>query len=31
VTDPEGRLLAVYQDHGDGRVKPAVVLVADAG
>ena len=26
VLDAAGALLAVYQDHGDGRVKPAVVL-----
>jgi tRNA pseudouridine55 synthase len=26
VTDAGGRLLAVYEDHGDGRAKPAVVL-----
>lgn len=26
VVDPEGTLLAVYQDHGAGQVKPAVVI-----
>jgi tRNA pseudouridine55 synthase len=26
VVDPDGRLVAVYEAHGDGRVKPAVVL-----
>ena len=26
VTDGEGHLLAVYEDHGDGRAKPCVVL-----
>jgi tRNA pseudouridine55 synthase len=26
VLDSNGQLLAVYEDHGDGRVKPAVVL-----
>jgi tRNA pseudouridine55 synthase len=29
VTDPDGALLAVYEPHPDGRVKPAVVLVPD--
>ncbi len=27
ILDPEGNLLAVYHDHGHGRVKPAVVLM----
>jgi tRNA pseudouridine55 synthase len=27
VLGPDGELLAVYQAHGDGRIKPAVVLV----
>ncbi len=26
VLDPDGDLLAVYRDHGEGRVKPVVVL-----
>jgi tRNA pseudouridine55 synthase len=30
ITDGEGRLVAVYHDGGEGRVKPAVVLVGDA-
>ncbi|HEX2065147.1 MAG TPA: tRNA pseudouridine(55) synthase TruB [Acidimicrobiales bacterium] len=28
VVDPDGRLLAMYERHGDGPVKPAVVLPA---
>jgi tRNA pseudouridine55 synthase len=28
VLDAAGQLLAVYEDHGEGRVKPSVVLVA---
>jgi tRNA pseudouridine55 synthase len=31
VLDPCGDLLAVYQPHGDGRLKPIVVLSADPG
>jgi tRNA pseudouridine55 synthase len=31
VTDPDGVLVAVYQDYGGGRIKPAVVLAGDAG
>ncbi len=29
VLEPSGELLAVYEDHGDGRVKPAVVLAGN--
>jgi hypothetical protein len=29
VTDGAGRLLAVYEPHRDGTVKPAVVLAAN--
>jgi tRNA pseudouridine55 synthase len=31
VLGPDGDLLAVYQAHGDGRIKPAVVLVEAQG
>jgi tRNA pseudouridine55 synthase len=31
VVDSTGELLAVYEAHGDGRVKPAVVLTPTAG
>ena len=30
VIDRDGVLLAVYQPHGDGRAKPAVVVPAEA-
>lgn len=31
VLDAAGVLLAVYEEHGEGRAKPAVVIVAPAG
>ena len=31
VLDPAGSLLAVYERRGPGRIKPAIVLAADAG